>query len=78
MMWHFTVLTVCAFFRQRSQSDDSKNSDAKSMPALVTRRNLFQDSSESEDNNVSYDSMISLEEHLGSDSLSDNYKSSGN
>ena len=48
------------------------------MSALVARRNLFWDFSKSEDKNSSNNSMPSLEEHLGSDSLCDDYKSPGN
>ena len=65
-------------FSQSTQSDELKNSDDNSMPALVARHNLIQDSSESEDKNLSNDSMSSLAEHPGSDSLSDNYKIPGN
>ena len=55
-----------------------KNRDDNSIPALVTGRDLFWDSSKSEDNNLSDDSMPSLKEHLGSNSLCDNCKILGN
>ena len=66
------------FFIQRSQSDESKNNDDNSMPALVVRHHLFWDSSKSEDKNSSDNLMPSLEEHPGFNSLSGNYESPGN
>ena len=61
-----------------SQTDESKNSDDNSMSALATEHNLFWDFRKSEDNNMSYNLMPSLEEYPGSNSVSNNYKSPGN
>ena len=55
----------------RSQSDEPKNSDDNSMPTPVTGSDLFRDFSKTEDKNL----MPSLKEHLGSNSLCNDYKS---